>query len=435
MTEMTSRKSYLALLVVPLILLLISCGVNSNGLPQTNVAGLSPGAPTTSPSGNVNLTPTMLATTLPKGSDIQYKCIDIQRGNLQLLPIHGTLILLSEKDQSLENLLFLNLNSGEEKVLPTEDTGIFSVSPKGIYLAYDSWISNRSRALKISDATGNVLMTIDEPEDWYSFEWLTDDNLLINYPIKNNPLILLSPFNHQQKILEAYGRDNSYIFSDTELIYYWGFYAYHRNVYDPRLTRMLYPSYDDKKDSPIIVIRDLVSDKDLATFLTNVGWGVSPKWSPDSKKIAIGLNTNTSAMTNGNNEYEIFVIGRDGEILLSTDLISLSKTVYTSYLSWSPDGRYIAFRYTTDTDINKNLELAVLDTLTKQITNYCIKSDIKDLSFVRRDPSPIWSPDSDFLLIETVDPETQIQNALIVDIDNGQAYLIKTGFVPIGWMK
>jgi len=427
---MTSHKSYLAILVAPFILLFISCGVNSNELPPTEVTGFSPGISTELPTFNVNLTPTMST----NGGDIRYACVDIQTDNLQLHTINGTLVLL-EEGQSSENLLFLNLDSGEEKILPPEDTGTFSVSPKGTYLAHDSWLDNRNRMLKISDSTGNVLTTINEPEDWYGFEWLNDENLLINYPIKDNPLILLSPLNHEQKTLQAYVRENSYIFSPAELIYDWGFYAYHRNVYDRHLTRILYPSYNDNNGGPIVVIRDLASNKDLATFSTNVGWGVSPRWSPDGEKIAIGLNTNTSAQVNGANEYEIFVIGRDGEILLSTNLTSLSKTVYTSFLSWSPDSRYIAFRYTTSNDINEELELAVLDTLTKQITNYCLTSDIKDLSFVRGDPSPIWSPNSDFLLIETIEPDTQMRNVLIVDIKTGQAHLIKTGLTPIGWMK
>ncbi len=441
MTEMTPRKSCLAALIVLSTLLIVSCGIGSDEFPQTKATEFPSSTPTEFSSNNVTLTPNPPATALPDQSDVQYQCLDIRDENLQSLPTGGTLILGGKLDlnvRSLESLLFLNLKSGDEKVLlPPEDLlSTFSVSPQGKYLAYEVWNGGKSFTLKISDAEGNMLISIDVAKDWYSFEWFDDENLLIeDLGEKNNPFILFSPFTQEQSILEAYFAKDTDIFSDTDLIYYWGFYMYHKNVHDPHLTRTLYPSSNADYD-PVVVLRDLVSGEDLAAFPTYAGFGVSPKWSPDGEKIAIGLNTNTSAKIDGVNAYEIFVIGRDGEILLSTNLTALSKTIYTSYLSWSPDSRYIAFRYTTDSDINENLELAVLDTSTNQITNYCITNNIDDLFFGSSyDSAPIWSPDSEFLLIETLEPETQARNTLIVDIGNGQAYLVRTGFAPIGWMK
>lgn len=425
-------KSSFMILAVPLLpLLLVSCG-GVTAIPATEITDLS-STPTPKQTREVFLSPTVIVHPSSTQNGIQYDCIDVQDKVPLLPPINGTIVLLNDRSESL---LFLDLNSGEEQNLPVGRTRIFSAPPNGMYLAYDSWVDTRSRVLKIIDSGGNLSVTIDMPEDWYGFEWLSNATLLINYPVMDYPFILLSPFDREQKILDAYFRENSYMFADTELIHYWGFYAYHKNVYDPNLTRALYPSYDEiNYDGPIVVIRDLISSKDLAAFATNVGWGVSPKWSPDGEKIAIGLNTNPSARINGDNEYEILVIERDGSILLSTELGSFSEYVFTSYLSWSPDSRYVAFRYTTSKDINEKLRLAVLDTLTKKVTDYCITSDIQDLSFVRGDPAPIWSPDSDFLLIETVEPEIQERNVIIVDIKSGQPYLIGTGFVPVGWMK
>ena len=113
-----------------------------------------------------------------------------------------------------EQSLFLwDLGSGEQKVLSTSLADRYSVSPKGKLLAFDVAIFEdnllKSRTIEIIDSHGNLLTTIDQQEEWYGFEWLGEENLLINFPIENNPLILLSPFMHEQNIIEPFSAEGA----------------------------------------------------------------------------------------------------------------------------------------------------------------------------------------------------------------------------------
>jgi hypothetical protein len=437
---MFSTKSFSKLLSLLLILLTLGC---KNGSRETTpidmpVAKISPTALIQQPTNIATLTSSATTTISSDLNEVQYKCLKIQDQIIQPARIEGTLVLANIKDIDLTDLLLLDLNSDEQKILPNEYIGLYSVSPEGTFLAYDSFTFEHnqvtSRVIKIIDSGGNLVTSIDWQENWNGFEWLNEENLMINYTINGNPLILLSPLKHNQKLIRPYLNVSEIMFADTELIYYWGFYAFHKNVYDPQLERALYPSSD--QNGPKIVLRDIIVGKDLAAFPTNDAWGVSPKWSPDGENIAIGLNTNVSARNDGNRKYELFIIGRDGEKLLTTNLSSLSDSTYIYTISWSPDSRYVAFWYTTNKNkINENLELAVLDTKTKKITNYCISDTVEDLSSRRNDLSPIWSPNSNYLLINTIIPNTHTLEALIVDVINGHATLVKSGFLPVGWMR
>ncbi|MBX3035690.1 MAG: hypothetical protein KF758_02145 [Anaerolineales bacterium] len=365
-------------------------------------------------------------------STIQYRCVN-NANVIQFHEIDGTLIFLKEDADLETRLLLVKLNKGEEHLLPNKDIQFFSVSPNGMFLAFDSWVDNKHRIMEIIDSKGNQIARLEEPTDWYGFIWLNNREILINYPTNNNPFILLYPFTLDKEMVEAYLNKNSYAFSDTELIYDWGFYSYHRNIYDPYLTRIIYPSVDDK-NNPIIVMRDIISNKDIVSFSTYAAWGVSPKWSPDGEKLAIGINANSFAQSDNLNKYEVFIIGNDGEEILSTNFSSFFESVYISHLSWSPDSQYIAFRYTISKNINENLKLAVLNTRTGELIDYCLESDLVNLSFAKGDTSPIWSPDSNFLIVEIQDASHKI-SSLIVDIYSGKSLLIKNNLIPVGWMK
>jgi hypothetical protein len=441
---MSRFKLFFKLLSLLSILLAIGCKNSSKEIVPiySPVANITPTSITQQPHKDLALTPSATAAMPTDLSEIQFNCLKIQNDNIQSINVEGTLALVDIKsiDRMEQNLLLWDLSSGERKILSSPYTFRYAVSPNGNFLAFDKAMFEgskvKSQPIIIIDSDGNPLTTIDDQEGGYGFEWLDEENLLINSPVGNNPLILFSPFTHKRKIIEPFPTESIRLF-DSELIYSWGFYAYHKIVYNKDLTRALYAFSGGS--GPSVAIHNMTTNKDMAIFPTNEAFGVSPKWSTDGNKVAIGLNTNSSARTDTANygvyKYEIFVINRDGEKLYSTNLASLSESIYISTLSWSPDNSHIAFWYTTnDENINDNLELAVLDLNTKVIKNYCMMKDVEDHAWKRNDVSPIWSPDGKYLLVE-INDNNQNPRTIIVDIIREEAIFVISGVLPVAWMK
>ena len=198
------------------------------------------------------------------------------------------------------------------------------------------------------------------------------------------------------------------------------------------MTRMLYPLRDEN-GVPSIALRDLDKGIDLASFPTSYGYGTSPTWSLDGEKLAIALNTVPFDLfqDNGNIQFEIFGIDRSGKKLFTTTLTSSSETVYITNLSWSPNGRHLAFWYTNDKSrLHSHLQLAVLDTETQSITRYCINSGDDYIRF-----SPIWAPTSDYLLVAHKITNDEALSSLLINMQGGKAWIIKSHFEPLGWLK
>lgn len=426
------------------ILLAIGCMNSSKEIVPIHspIANISPTSITQKPHKELTLMPSTTAAIPTDLSEIQFDCLKIRNDSTQLANVEGVLALVEIKDLDRleQNLLLWDLGSGEQKAISTPGTFRYSVSPGGNFLAFDKAIFEgdhfKSSPVIIIDSDGNPLVTIDEQIGGYGFEWLDEENLLINFPIENNPLILFSPFEHKQKVIDPFPTKSIRPF-DSELIYSWGFYAYHKIVYNKDLTSGLYAFSENGE--PRVAINDMITNKDVAIFPTNGAFGVSPKWSPNGDKIAIGLNTNTSGRADtinyGVDKYDLFVISRDGEKLFNTNLTSLSESIYISTLSWSPDSRRIAFWYTTNSkNINENLELAVLDLNTNVVKSYCITKNAEGHPWMRNDVSPIWSPSGNYILIETND-SGQNPRTIIIDIFRGEAVFVKPDVMPVGWMK
>ena len=380
-----------------------------------------------------------LSTDTPgSSSKILDKCIEIIQSPLPKL--RGSLVLqhfihgpLSKSEISL-----LDLEINKEKFISKPGGEYFNnetVSPVGTYFAAETvtFSSNhdyQQGPIVIFDSDGNLVARVELKQPSYGFTWLNEEQILMNYPYEDdNPVFLISPFKGIQEKIRPFITDIFYP-SDTSFLE-WGFYGTHKNVYDPYMTRALYPSSDE--NGPTIVLRDLEKKIDLASFSTLSTHGNSPTWSLDGGKIAIALNV--APFVSGGDvpyKYEIFVINRNGKKLLTTNLGSFSETTHIMNLSWSPNGRYIAFWYTNDKNrLFTNLQLAILDTETLTTSRYCVNSGDDYLRF-----PPIWSPSSDYLILPyKASEQEETFSSLLLNISNGKAWIIKLNYEPLGWLQ
>jgi dipeptidyl aminopeptidase/acylaminoacyl peptidase len=416
---------YKSKLKIAVPVLIISAGILLSGCagsPRTDFPSISP-----------TVVPSALPSTVtaePIRESVVTKCVELTQTDLPHL--QGTLILEHTLEYDLKEILFWETETQQEHFISKQGGEYYSneaVSPAGTYFSaetstFSSNGKHQQGPILIFDSDANLAATIELKQESYGVTWLNEQQVLIN-----EPFLLLSPFEHTQKEIQSFLPN---YFSSTDILYDWNFYGYHKNVYDPQMTRMLYPLRDEN-GVPNVALRDLEKGIDLASFPTSYGYGTSPTWASDGEKLAIALNTVPSDLfqKNDNIQFEIFGFSRNGEKLFTTTLTSSSETVYITNLSWSPNGRYIAFWYTHDKNrLHSHLQLAVLDTETQSITLYCINSGDDYIRF-----SPIWAPSSDYLLVAYKIANDEALSSLLINMQSGKAWIIKSQFEPLGWLK
>jgi Tol biopolymer transport system component len=153
-----------------------------------------------------------------------------------------------------------------------------------------------------------------------------------------------------------------------------------------------------------------------------------PIWSPDgSKFIVFG-------------DFDEFYIGTDdGKVSKITELNQNKQTsevdeVSADFYSWSPDNRHVAFWLHLGGETEIFGTLAVLDTKTGDITDYCIP-EMQPYSF-QWPPYPIWSPDGKQLIVGyNYHKDKDANEVLLIDFEKMIAFPISQNNNPAGWLK
>lgn len=430
---MRNGKSAIYIIKLLLIVLIFSgCSYESKTTATQNISGILPTTTSIPTKDNEVVLPTITETitTNSEQPSFKYESIKIVNNIDQLPTIVGSLVLANTSSYDVSNIIIWDMVSKKEIEIPNEYVEIFAVSPKMNYLAYSSSSLEqdilKDHGIIIMNSDGTIIDTLSDIEPGVSFKWKDEQELMINSYMEENPLILYSPFTKSTQTILPYFQESEIVFFDKDLIRLWNFYAQHKNVYNPTFTRVIFPTNDEQ--GPKIVLRDLTSETDLASFPTYIEWGVDPSWSTNGDKFAIGIETNPSSIQGDFSKYEIFLIDQNGDLIQKTNYASISDSFYILYLSWSPDNRYIAFSFSRNTDnYYDNIELGVFDTSTQETAFYQITTPSEYV--------PIWSPDSRFIVLKTAYPKENGTNSLIIDITTNQGLIIKEGYEPIGWLN
>jgi len=260
----------------------------------------------------------------------------------------------------------------------------------------------------ISDGNGKV-QTISFTQPLGIDMWVNDGLLLYNY--NNAEISFRNLFDNEQKILQE-NFINRYSVHGT-----WREGVYEKVYYDPSLTKAFYFAKDSQTNSYYFSIWDVLANQEIVR-LPQIGITDSfpAEWSLDGKQIVIFASSNKNA-----SQVEILSIHMDGTVETL-----LPNANHSPLFALSPDSQNLALWLYDKNE--KNWSLSVLDIESKDITDYCIKSRYFP------EMSPLWSPDSQNLVVYPSDNDENTE-AILVDREQNFAVRIAENAKPVGWLK
>lgn len=397
------------------------------------------------PTAQLSQVPTNSLTVETKSSfTVHSYCPEISNGTSSLANLTGTIVLGGEKI-SLGNqefspdgngnsvLLFWNTHSGNLTTyqLPEKQMYYYYVaSPDKEHLALtEGKTLEETLDVVVLNKDGQEESKFPLPGDWTLFDWLNDEKLLVRQMRligPNKDLIAVNPFTHEQQILKS---DFPNIYSREPFVI-WGA----QMIFNPTLSKVVYAEL--QKNFLTAVLWDIENNREVARITE----GGLPRWSPDGKRLLLVVENDPQQHRVSD---EIYTVSGQGEVNQATFLTDNLKASIINLPVWSPDGRYIAFWLSSDLPIHV-AKLAVLDTETSSIDMYCKEfnpfpfrfGEDNTLGYAYNQVNaavPIWSPDSQYLLIE--DYSNFTSNSYMFDLKYRAVTHIAEQTRPVGWLK
>ena len=370
--------------------------------------------------------------------NIRFECPNVET-NLSSLNAKGSLILdASETYQTflmdMDSKIMTQINR------PEENFEFFEVSPGRNWMVYNATFLDENLNYLLNDivivgAGSKLIETLPSENDWGPIHWLDDERLIINL-IKTGEsaslnFLILNPFTNERQELSV---NYPNIYNQKPLPNWdgWGITAF-----SPQLDQVVYLEGD--VSGPYYYTLWDIQKKDAITQIQAAGdISTIPRWSAGGDKFAIAPSL--FSKMGDYPSYDLFSVSRGGSITQLTHLSDYYPWVYIGGLNWSPDSRYIAFWYSSWTDMPSfgtqgDYFLGVLDIQTGLTTNYCIHGELGAEVGSRKYPSPLWSSDSRQVIVKSQVGEDFLNfQTILVDIQENRAFLIAQKLEPVGWL-
>lgn len=427
-------RSFLAL--IALALYLSAC---------TTVTSPTPTLPTRPPA-TAKVVPTMIFTPLPEPTFtpnvpvptytlastptfppelMQYRCLDVTQGFPPGNNTNGTIYVGVGPGPGPQPSDVYKIDLEAKSLLTSSEYDEYASSPNGLWLAIYHAITDQTglivdAEIRIESSDGERIATYSWESNWKGFHWLDNNQLIIYYKPDIYYLFsvkVVNPFTGEQHELIPDYPDVNRVANPNHPFY---------PIPNPSLTRVAYPLANTRESA--WVLWDLTSGQALASLSEGISFVEVPAWSPDGRQFVVDLYTGGMLVN------EFYSVSWDGQQITQLThfgnytLEGMSVRIQT--FSWSPDGRYIAFWVAVDPSPYSGERLAILDKTTLEVTNYCVHGS--DWVFEGGAMSPIWSPNSQQLVVESYDAEGYVHTVL-VDIIHDFAYNIADSVRPSAW--
>ena len=458
------KKTILFICCIVFAILLAGCAGNEGEALETGTATQTPAPAATStpvppsPTPNSTIAWRIVTSTVspkpPPEAQLPVQCLDMVSEIPDDAISDGVIALDNGNGFSGEGQALFDTTSAQSIFLDSfyERLISFGVIPNVMFGAYYSSSFNEEGGISddylvIVDAHGKRLNSIPIEDDWSNVvEWIDDVRLLIlrtgawsevRFLLVPGPRLVLDPFSGERWILrpDLMPGWEEWLAVMEGVPYPPAWYGWYGVVYDPSLKLAIYPRIIDEDEG--LFTYDLwdVSQQQLVTSLDEViNFKISdeyfpkPDWSPDGTHfVVVGRveDTNFDEVI----ERQMFLISRDGKVEQITHMGSLAN-IWNSGHTWSPDGRYIALFSNPSEGASYDARLAVLDTTTMDLTDYCITIHAPLGLPLSEFLSPVWSPDGKQLLLQ----DEYSRRVIWIDLERGLAAKFADESTVVGWM-
>lgn len=409
------------------LFILVSCRIGDSVVAVSTITPIP--SLTSTMTSTATFTPAQTGTPTVSPEVMSYQCLHIDDQQRADIPSKGVIVTNDERN---EWAFLWNNETMKLEMFPREEADRlfgFEVSQNRKHILYIHYsVRTKEDRLVIATADGKPIWS--KKIDDYAWTWF-DNERLVHLEVLDDgthKLSLLNPFNDEMQELPADFPDSALYSGD------WYPNWSGLSFYDPTQSRVLYPrKFSLEKQQWPIVLWDAKLEQAITEVMTVNDWGRTPLWTPNGQKVffAASIDVNSSS----DSPKELYAIERDGIVKQLTHFADyFSKVDILDGYSLSPNANMLAFWIVVQPSLYKDPRLAVLNIETGDVTNYCITGDtLENYTFAL--PEPIWSPDSNQLLVISRNPEdTQERRIVMVDIINKYAAKIEKDMQPVGWM-
>lgn len=295
------------------------------------------------------------------------------------------------------------------KIVFSTDSSVF---------AYTNWFDEEKKILTVR--TVDETINLQWEDNWDTLvRWLDNENIQINESKSpTTSQIILNPFENKSKRLvsdfpDIYSLDPKVNWEGLSLV-----------SYSSNLRFAVYPRLSD--DLSLVLIPTYQNG--LVSKLYPVDIKSYPQWSAFGTFI-IGkpLKIDEKGWLKG---YELFEVGLGGSINQLTNFSEKYEYPHIENYRWSPNYENISFWFRKDYRSSVPAYLGVKNLLSQKTNLTCIKNN----DFIFTTP-PVWSPDSNYLIIST-NQGVEKERLVIIDVINSKYQTLNFEFqlAPIGWI-
>lgn len=321
----------------------------------------------------------------------------------------------------------------------------FVLSPDSTQLAYvavEAQVASLQKYLVIAEPNGQPLTKIIWEEQWVELiGWLDNEYLVVNLgsEVEWGPakLLLVQPFTGEKQDISISNLPALQI--DPRMTNWMG---WDRIMYDATLSRIIYAYWDQENFVAGYRLWDVQAQRPL-TYVPASDVYNPPQWFPDGTQFVVAANAmdlNEAPWLS----FELYGVDREGKrIEPLTHLSAYYARTYIDGFSIAPDGKHIAF-WLVENPVGEDWNpailggtshLVILDMTSGEVTNTCIEGDYEVLRAAPPIvPAPLWSPDSQHLLIVSQYAENE-SSLVLVDTTNYTATRIAQNMYPLAWLN